>query len=184
MLAPSLLATLEDSIHVNEFNKHIVINPCLTAAALVPSSAINPVEKLVAAILDSTNPMLPEYPDISTPPASPSWTITFDVPFVLTPLNITVIRLGVKGAVKSTLVCVVKTTAVPEVIAAVDTFHVLSPRKNVLELGVPVALNCVNPTVAALGTPTKVGKPKNNTPMLLVPDVGALVNVSVAPDTE
>lgn len=56
-----------------------------------------------------------KYPVVSTPPLSPNRTIMLLVPFVLTPLNITVIRLTQEGMpVKSIEVPDVEATAVPE----------------------------------------------------------------------
>jgi hypothetical protein len=78
----------------------------------------------------------PTYPVVSTPPESPNCICMKDEPFVLTPLNITVIRLAVLGMpVKSTLVPDAD-TAVPDVIVPAQD---PSPRRNVVAPGVPVA---------------------------------------------
>jgi hypothetical protein len=75
--------------------------------------------------------------------------------------------------------------ALPDAVVKLATpFQVLSPRKKVVLLGLPVALSCDIPTVPALGTPTIEGRPRNKTAMLFVPDGGAPVNVRVFPETE
>lgn len=77
----------------------------------------NEAEKLDAPIVGPVDVVTqePKYPLVSIPPESPSWTITTDDPFVLTPLNITVIRLTHDGMpVKSIEVPEVEATAVPE----------------------------------------------------------------------
>ena len=92
------------------------------------------------------------YPDVSTEPA-PIWIIGGLVPLVLTPLNITVIRLTQDGIlVKSMLVPDVDATAVPETIGY--TFGVKPPTFNV-----PVIVSLpefVNPGVVTPAVPSNV----------------------------
>tara|TARA_R110002126_G_scaffold28902_5_gene96020 strand:- start:1879 stop:2349 length:471 start_codon:yes stop_codon:yes gene_type:complete len=99
--------------------KLIVIAPLLMAAALVAPSVRMPVEKLDTdvAVAFAICAVAPIYPLVSMPPESPVCKITSEVPFVLTSLNITVIRFTQEGMlVKSMLVPDVDGTRVPEVI--------------------------------------------------------------------
>tara|TARA_R110000822_G_scaffold307423_1_gene434477 strand:- start:492 stop:800 length:309 start_codon:yes stop_codon:yes gene_type:complete len=78
-----------------------------------------PVEKLDTdvAVAFAICAVAPIYPLVSMPPESPVCKITSEVPFVLTSLNITVIRFTQEGMlVKSMLVPDVDGTRVPEVI--------------------------------------------------------------------
>jgi len=100
------------------FIREIRIAPCLTAAAFVPPSTRIDEEKLYAettAVFDNWA-TAPRYPEVSTPSESPIWRITSDVPFVLTPLSITVTILAQFGIpVKSIAVPLVVFWAVPSV---------------------------------------------------------------------
>ena len=89
-------------------------------------AAVKPVAKTIPAVDVTKLPtalfpmaLLPEmYPVVSMPPESPIWAKKALAPFVLTPLNITVIRFTQDGMlVKSIDVPDVEATAVPEVIA-------------------------------------------------------------------
>jgi hypothetical protein len=90
--------------------------PKMTAAAL-PERIVKPVVYAVAPGDAFTVVPMHKYPVALTEP-SPIWSIGDEVPFVLTPLSITVIRFTHDGIpVKSTLV-LEAVTAVPETIGA------------------------------------------------------------------
>lgn len=104
--------------HVLDVRFEIIMLPFVVVAAdmLLPQEKPDVVVAAPTAPLVVIAPVIEEYPDVATEPP-PICICKEDVPFVLTPLNITVTRFTQDGIpVKSMLVPDVEATAVPEVI--------------------------------------------------------------------
>lgn len=112
--AALLFPRVDNSDHVLLVTLTITMLPCQTDAAALLFTILKPVEKRSAVPLWTET--VPKYPDtvyVGVVPV-PSWIIISDVPLVLTPLNITVIRFTYDGMpVKLMLVPEVDAFAVP-----------------------------------------------------------------------
>jgi hypothetical protein len=119
-------AVVPEAAQVFEPIKHMVASPENTSAAVdwLKTVILAVVEAVLVA--DAENALCaPIYPVVSIPPESPSCITTFDAPLVLTPLNITVIRLAHEGI--PVLSAGEKSTDVPVAVFAVYKINGRAP---------------------------------------------------------
>lgn len=181
-LASFVAAIVPDIIHKLLPSKHSVCSPLLNSAADKPPSLwSNPTVNPATAPVLVYVPAVPKYPDVSTLPP-PICILIAEVPFVLTPLNITVIRLtqlGIDGksitvpdvdacavADVSTLLAIDVRTA-PEMLGEVPNTTAPLPVEDVTPVP-PLATGRVPVTPVVIGRPVQVV----NTPLVGVPSNG------------
>ena len=111
-------------VHIFPLKLLITNEPEMVSVFATNPKQVKPVVSAaapVAAEAEEINPKLLEYPEVTNPPDVPSWNCVRDVPFVLTPLIINVMRFTQAGIpVNVMLVPLVEATEVPCTIFCVD----------------------------------------------------------------